>query len=115
PATFGKSSSVKLGDVVSAVGNARGTGCTPTTTTGHVTGLNRTITARDDQGDAEQLTGLIQTDAALQPGDSGGALVDSSARVVGLLSAGSAGYRVPFQPVAPDGYGIASNRALSLV
>src|SRR5581483_1674684 len=96
-------------------GNAGGTGGTPTTTTGHVTGLNRTITARDDQGDAEQLTGLIQTDAGLQPGDSGGALVDGSGRVVGMLTAASAGYRFSFQPVATDGYAIASNKALSLV
>ncbi len=114
-ATVGDSSSVKIGDAVSAVGNAGGAGGAPTTTSGRVTGLNRTITARDDQGDAEQLTGLIETDAALQPGDYGGALVDSSGRVIGMLTAASAGFRFSFQPVAADGYAIAINKALSLV
>jgi len=113
-ASLGDSNGVKVGDSVSAVGNAGGTGGTPTTTTGQVTGLNRTITARDDEGDSEQLTGLIETNAGLQPGDSGGALVDGSGNIVGMLTAASTGFRFAFQPVASDGYAIAINHALSV-
>jgi len=114
-ATLGDSSGVKVGDSVSAVGNAGGTGGTPTTTTGSITGLGRTITARDDEGDAEQLTGLVETNAQLQPGDSGGALVDSSGRVIGMLTAASSSFRFSFQQSSTDGYAIAIDNALALV
>jgi len=114
-ATVSTSSGIKVGDTVSAVGNAGGTGGMPTTTTGRVTGIGHTITARDDEGNAEQLTGLIETDAELQPGDSGGALVDSSGRVIGMLTAASSSFHFSYQPVATDGYAIPIDNALSLV
>ena len=91
---LGDSAKVTLGDAVTAIGNAGGTGGTPTITTGHVTGLNQAITASDEiDGLSEQLTGLLQTDASLQPGDSGGPLADNSAHVVGIDTAASAGFQ----------------------
>jgi S1-C subfamily serine protease len=99
----------QLGDAVTAVGNAGGTGGTPSAASGTVTALNQSITATDETGSgAEHLTGLIQTDAAVQPGDSGGPLYDSaSGKIVGIDTAASSGAVV-------DGYAIPISTALSI-
>jgi S1-C subfamily serine protease len=86
--TLASSSSLKVGDSVVAIGNALGLGGTPTVSTGTVTALNQTITASEGGGNSEQLTGMIQSDAAISPGDSGGALVNSAGQVVGMITAG---------------------------
>ncbi|HEV8087804.1 MAG TPA: trypsin-like peptidase domain-containing protein [Actinomycetota bacterium] len=85
----GDSSSVSVGQNVSGIGNALGRGGSPTVATGDVTGLNRTITANDPDGTSERLTGMIQTNAHIQPGDSGGALVNSNGQVIGMITAGT--------------------------
>jgi S1-C subfamily serine protease len=85
-----KSSGVKVGDGVVAMGNANGTG-NISTVTGRVTGLNRSITASDEgAGSSEQLTGMIQTDAQIIPGDSGGPLANVNGQVIGMDTAASA-------------------------
>jgi S1-C subfamily serine protease len=89
--SVGDSSKLARGQAVTAVGNAGGKG-TLTITTGSITGLGRNITVSDDQGGEEQLSGLVETDASLQPGDSGGPLLDSSNHVIGMDSAASAGF-----------------------
>jgi S1-C subfamily serine protease len=102
-----------LGMVVRALGNAGGTGSL-TSARGRVTGLNRTITASDEQGSSEQLTGLIETNAAVQPGDSGGPLLNSDGRVVGMTTAASAsgfGFR---DVSATDAYAIPITKALTI-
>jgi S1-C subfamily serine protease len=112
--TTGDSSTLRLGQAVRAVGNAGGTGRLATAR-GNVTGLGRTITASNDQGRSEQLKGLIETDAALQPGDSGGPLLDASGRVVGMDAAAStAADGFYFQAAANDAYAIPVNHALAL-
>jgi S1-C subfamily serine protease len=85
----GESSSVSIGDGVSGVGNALGREGPPSVALGSVTGLNRTITAHDPNGTSERLTGMIQTDANIQPGDSGGALVNGDGEVIGMITAGN--------------------------
>lgn len=91
-ARLGDSSTVRVGDPVTAVGNAGGRN-TLTSSSGYVTALGRTITATDDQGgNAETLHHLIEVSARLQPGDSGGPLYDAGGSVIGLDSAGSAGW-----------------------
>ena len=82
PVELARSSGLRLGDVVIAIGFPLGLGG-PTVTSGIVSGLDRTIEGRN--GD---LTGLLQTDAAINPGNSGGPLVDRSGRLVGINTAG---------------------------
>ena len=84
------SAGVQAGQKVVAVGNALGKGGTPSVATGKVTATGRTITASDeDAGNAEQLHGLIQTNAGIQPGDSGGPLLNTAGDVVGMNTAAS--------------------------
>jgi S1-C subfamily serine protease len=83
-------SSPTVGQGVVGVGNAGGTGGTPSSAGGSVTAVGQSITASDSGGgNSENLTGLIETDCDIQPGDSGGALVDSSGQVVGMDTAAS--------------------------
>jgi S1-C subfamily serine protease len=114
-AAIGDSASVKVGETITALGNAGGSGGVPSSATGRVVALGQTITASDGQGDAEQLKGLIEIDAALQPGDSGGPLVDSNGRIIGMNTAASSGYEFSFQQGSNSGYAIPINRAIALV
>ncbi|HWL37399.1 MAG TPA: trypsin-like peptidase domain-containing protein, partial [Frankiaceae bacterium] len=82
PIAVARSSALRLGDGLIAIGFPLGLGG-PTVTRGIVSGLNRTI---EPQGGA-RLEGLLQTDAAINPGNSGGALVDREGRVIGISTA----------------------------
>jgi putative serine protease PepD len=85
PAELGSSSSLKVGDAVLAIGNPLG--LHDTVTSGIVSALNRTITVCGDNGTTETLRGATQTDAAINPGHSGGALVNAVGQVVGITTA----------------------------
>ena len=116
-ATIGNSSSVSVGEDIVGIGNAGGTGGTPSAAGGTVTALNQSITA-SDEGDAtsEQLTGLIETNADIQPGDSGGSLVDTSGEVLGIDTAASAGFSFQSsgQSSGNQGYAIPINEAITI-
>ncbi len=87
---LGDSSAAKIGESVVAIGNAGGSGGTPSVAGGSVTALNQSITASDDGGgNAEQLSGLLETNAGIEPGDSGGPLVKTSGQVLGMDTAAS--------------------------
>jgi S1-C subfamily serine protease len=112
-ASLGDSTKLHVGDNVTATGNAGGTGKL-SSATGRITGLGKTITAGDEQNGSEQLTNLIETNADLQPGDSGGPLFDSSHHVIGMNTAASVGFS--FQTTsATDAYAIPIKKALGLV
>ena len=101
-----------VGAAVTALGNAGGNG-TISSVAGTVTGLGKQITASDDQGGSEMLTGLIETNAGVKPGDSGGPLVNSKGHVVGMDTAASSGFG--FQNVsATDAYAIPIAKALKV-
>ncbi len=113
-ATIGDSTKVKVGDEVTAVGNAGGTGGTPAVATGTVTGVHRSITVSDDQGGSARLTDLIGTDAPLEPGDSGGPLLDGSGRVIGIDTAATSGFAFRGGG-GSNGFAIPINRAQAIV
>jgi len=113
-ATIGDSSKVRVGAAVTAVGNAGGQGGTPTVVTGTVTGLHQSITVGDDRGGATRLTDLIRTNADLEPGDSGGPLLDSSRRVIGMDTAASAGFAFRGSG-SGDGFAVPIGRAMTVV
>jgi len=84
---------VSVGETVVGIGNAGGTGGTPSAAGGTVTAVDQSITASDEgDGSSEQLSGLIETNADIQAGDSGGSLVNSAGEVVGMDTAASSGY-----------------------
>ena len=109
--TVGNSSNVRVGQKVTAVGNAGGVGGRPAVAVGKVTGIGRSIVASDGAGISEQLTNMIRVDAALQPGDSGGPLLNAKGRVIGMDTAGSSTLA---SNAATEGYAIPINRAVSL-
>jgi S1-C subfamily serine protease len=116
-ANLADSSTASVGQDVVGVGNAGGTGGTPSAAGGTVTALNQSITASDEgDGTSEQLTGLIETNADIQPGDSGGALVNTSGEVLGVDTAASAGFSFQSndQSSGTQGFAIPINTALSI-
>ena len=114
PAPIGDSSTVQLGDDVIGLGNAGGVGGQPIEAAGKVTGLDRPITATDQaNGTSERLTGLIETDADIQPGDSGGSLIDADATIIGIITAGSVSSGVSGS-TDTDGYAVPINQAMQI-
>ncbi len=114
PAALGDSSGVQVGDTVVAIGSPEG--LTGTVTSGIVSALNRDVTVSTDENQGQGQGGdgqwpfqfggrefngdtgsstttykAIQTDASLNPGNSGGALIDANGRVIGINSAMYAG------------------------
>ena len=121
---IGNSSSVKAGNAVVAMGNAEGRGKI-TATAGHITALNQTITASDEAASTstETLHGMIQTNANIVPGDSGGALA-SSVGVIGMDTAGNdsgdqqgpaAGFAIPINTALSVARQIAAGHASSVI
>jgi S1-C subfamily serine protease len=86
--TLGSSATLTVGASVTAVGNSGGFGRL-LSVRGRVIRLRKSVTVQNSSGDLHRLTGLIETNAALRPGDSGGPLLDSAGRVVGIDTAAS--------------------------
>jgi len=109
---LGDSSSVQTGDAITAVGNAGGVGGEPSVSPGQVTALNQSITVNDaSNGDQGQLSELIQTDASLEPGDSGGPMYDANGKVIGINTAADAGR---FRQGSQESYAIPIDTAESI-
>jgi len=85
-ATLGDSSKLQVGQWVIAIGNALGE-YQNTVTAGVVSAQNRSLTAQGSDGSSERLEGLIQTDTAINSGNSGGPLVNLAGEVVGINTA----------------------------
>jgi putative serine protease PepD len=108
PAKLGDSKDLQVGDQVIAVGNALALEGGLTVTEGIVSALNRQITTENGN-----LAGLIQTDAAISSGNSGGALVDAKGQVIGMNTAvAQSGGGVQASNI---GFAIAIDNALQVV
>ena len=86
-ATVGDSDDLQLGDQVVAIGNALGYG--QSVTSGYVSARDRDLTLTDQSGTTINSTGLIQTDAAINEGNSGGALLNMKGELIGINEAKS--------------------------
>ncbi len=103
---LGDSDSIKVGQKVVAIGNALGR-FTNTITVGVISGIGRGINAASESGLlSATIDNVIQTDAALNPGNSGGPLLDLSGNVVGInfavsASAENIGFVIPINTIKP--------------
>jgi S1-C subfamily serine protease len=89
--TVATDASPSVGESVVALGNGGGRGATSDVASGSVTALGEAITVSDVTGGGQRLTNLIRIDAPLQPGDSGGPLIDADGEVIGVNTAASQG------------------------
>jgi len=85
PVQVGTADQLRVGQLVVAVGNPMG--FSGSVTSGVVSGLGRSLATADGNGHRRFIEDVIQTDAALNPGNSGGALADSQARLIGVNTA----------------------------
>lgn len=85
PILIGNADRLRVGQLVVAIGNPMG--FSGSVTSGVVSGLGRSLATADGNGHRRFIEDVIQTDAALNPGNSGGALADWQARLVGVNTA----------------------------
>ncbi len=106
-AELGDSDEVLIGDYAMAIGNPLGLNFERSVTSGIISGLNRSITTTDSSGTASNtMEGLIQTDASINSGNSGGPLINSSGQVIGIntakaSSAEGLGFAIPINTAIP--------------
>ncbi|MEX0863805.1 MAG: trypsin-like peptidase domain-containing protein [Acidimicrobiia bacterium] len=97
PIDLGTSANLVIGEPAIAVGSPLGLDGGPTVTSGIVSAINRTLEVTS----GDPLYGLVQTDAPIAPGSSGGALVDAGARLIGITTA------IAVSDVGAEGLGFA--------
>ncbi|MBO5248297.1 MAG: trypsin-like peptidase domain-containing protein [Clostridia bacterium] len=103
-ATIGSSADLMVGQTAIAIGNPLGLEYANSVTVGIVSGLNRQVTGENG------VSTMIQTDAAVNPGNSGGALVDASGKVIGVVSA-----KISSTEVEGIGFAIPIDDAIKIV
>lgn len=107
---WGDSSKVRLGDSVAVIGSPLGN-LRNSVTVGVVSGLDRTIAVQD----SSQVTGLIQTDAAINRGNSGGALIDHHGKLIGIITLMIRDTSIADDPLVQGiGFAIPANEARGL-
>jgi S1-C subfamily serine protease len=112
--TFGNSAQVTLGTPVLALGNAEGQGGAKPAA-GIINALNRSIQASDEgSGSTEDLNHMLQTNAQIQQGDSGGALANNAGQVIGMITAANTATSSQASSGAMLGFAIPSNTALAI-
>ena len=105
PATLGDSDNIRIGNNVYAIGNPIGADFARTVTSGIISAVDRTIKIKED-GDLSYMEDLIQTDATINNGNSGGPLINENGEVIGINSvkieeAEGIGFAIPINIVKP--------------
>ncbi|HEY1324307.1 MAG TPA: trypsin-like peptidase domain-containing protein [Streptosporangiaceae bacterium] len=114
PVSFGNSSQVRLGTPVLALGNAEGRGGA-TLSPGIINALDRSIQASDEGSNTtENLDHMLQTNAHIEQGDSGGALANNAGQVIGMITAANTGTSGQSSPGGTLGFAIPINSALAI-
>ncbi len=112
-ASIGRSSDVTVGDPVTAIGNADGSGVLKPAP-GRIVALDRKVTAQSSMdGSRNELKGMIQIDADVRAGDSGGPLLDALGNVIGVDAAGVS--EEARQTQAPEAYAVPIDDAMAVV
>ena len=107
PVELGDSDQVKIGSYAAAIGNPLGLTFERSMSQGIISGLDRTITVSSSSSlSGTTMEGLLQTDAAINSGNSGGPLLNSKGQVIGVASAKassgeSMGFAIPINVVKP--------------
>ena len=121
PAKIGRSSSVRVGEQVMAIGTPHSINYRGTMTSGYISATNRRYAARNDNGTIQKVVTLLQTDTSVNPGNSGGPLFNMKGEVVGIVSmkiAGSQyeglGFAIPIDGVIDMLYDIIENGELTI-
>jgi S1-C subfamily serine protease len=110
-ANIGNSDSISVGEPIVSLGNAGGAGGAPSVEAGRISALGQTVSANDAlTGSTETLNGLIQLDANIRPGDSGGPTVNSANQVIGMNTAASQNYHLG----RGQGFAIPINEAMAI-
>lgn len=111
-APIGDSSKLVAGEPVVALGNSAGSGAPLVREVGTITAFGRTVNAEDTlTGSSDELTGLIEFEAPVRAGDSGGPVVNSAGQVVGLTTAASVNFRMG---PGGEGFAIPINEAMAI-
>ncbi len=102
PVEMGDSDDVSIGDKAIAIGNPLGLDLQSTLTSGIISGLNRTIRLENNAS----MDGLMQTDASINSGNSGGALLNSKGQLIGINTAKASqgegiGFAIPINTIKP--------------
>lgn len=103
---IGDSNSVKVGEIVYAIGNPIGYEFQRTVTGGIISAVNRTVKIKNEDETYSYMSNLIQTDATINPGNSGGPLIDKEGNIIGIntikiTSAEGIGFAIPINIVKP--------------
>ncbi len=102
-AALGDSSTLSIGEPVVALGNASGSARPLTHEAGAIAAFDRTISAQDElTGSSNQVSGLIEFDAPVRAGDSGGPMINALGQVMGVTTAATVTFRM-----GPGGKGFA--------
>ena len=114
PVRFGNSSQVRLGTSVLALGNAEGHGGTKPAA-GIINALDRSIQASDEGSNTtEDLNNMLQTNARIEQGDSGGALANNAGQVIGMITAANTSASGQSSSGGTLGFAIPINSALAI-
>ncbi|MDR1272019.1 MAG: trypsin-like peptidase domain-containing protein [Clostridiales Family XIII bacterium] len=104
PVEFANATDVSIGEYAAAIGNPLGLAFSGSITQGVVSGLDRTITV-EGSGGAVKMNGLLQVDAAINSGNSGGPLLNAEGKVIGIntakASAEGMGFAIPIDTAMP--------------